>query len=390
MTNMDLNQNNPLTVFLCGDVMTGRGIDQILPYPSSPTLHESYVINARDYVKLAEDVNGPIHRPVSFEYIWGDALAELEPTKVDVRIINLETSITSSHDWWPEKDINYRMNPPNIGCLTAAHIDACSLANNHVLDWGYTGLTETLETLDQAGIAHAGAGQNVTEAAAPAILEVPDKGRVLLFSFGSVTSGIPPEWAATDQRAGVNLLKDISKTTARNVANQMKQFQKPGDVMIASIHWGGNWGYEIFREQVVFAHLLVEEGVTIVHGHSSHHVKSFEVYQDRLILYGCGNFLSDYEGITGYEMYRGELTLMYLAQVDPQDGRLVSTQLVPMQVRRLQLNHASAADARLLHLLLTRLGEPFATQVELADDKSMNLVWSTKHTLASVESAGQQ
>jgi poly-gamma-glutamate synthesis protein (capsule biosynthesis protein) len=82
-----LNQDNPLTVFLCGDVMTGRGIDQILPHPSSPMLHESYVINARDYVKLAEDVNGPIHRPVSFDYIWGDALAELEPTKVDVRII---------------------------------------------------------------------------------------------------------------------------------------------------------------------------------------------------------------------------------------------------------------------------------------------------------------
>jgi poly-gamma-glutamate capsule biosynthesis protein CapA/YwtB (metallophosphatase superfamily) len=384
---MNFNQDNLLTVFLCGDVMTGRGIDQILPHPSSSMLHEPYVINARDYVKLAEDVNGPIHRPVSFEYIWGDALAELEPTKVDVRIINLETSITSSDDCWPEKGIHYRMDPRNTGCLIAAHIDACSLANNHVLDWGYTGLTETLETLDRAGIAHAGAGQDVREAAAPAIMEVPDKGRVLLFSFGSITSGIPPEWAATDQRAGVNLLNDLSKTTARDVANRMKEFQKPGDVLIASIHWGGNWGYELFREQVVFAHLLVEEGVTIVHGHSSHHVKSFEVYQDRLILYGCGDFLSDYEGITGYEMYRGELTLMYLVQVDPRDGRLASGRFVPMQVRRLQLNRASAADARLLHLLLNRLGEPFATEVELADDNTMNLVWSRTHTLASVESS---
>jgi poly-gamma-glutamate synthesis protein (capsule biosynthesis protein) len=176
---MNLNQTNSVTVFLCGDVMTGRGIDQILPYPSNPVLCESYIIDARDYVELAEGVNGPIHRPVSFDYIWGDALAELEPTKVDVRIINLETSITSSDSCWPNKGINYRMNPRNIDCLTAAHIDACSLANNHVLDWDYAGLTETLQTLDRAGIAHAGAGQNAMEAAAPAILEVPDKGRVL-------------------------------------------------------------------------------------------------------------------------------------------------------------------------------------------------------------------
>jgi poly-gamma-glutamate synthesis protein (capsule biosynthesis protein) len=333
-------------------------------------------------VELAEGINGPVHRPVKFDYIWGEALTEFDPAKVDARIINLETSITSSDCCWPEKAIHYRMNPRNIGCLTAAHIDACSLANNHVLDWGYDGLIETLQTLDRAGVRHAGAGQNATQAAAPAILDVPAKGRVLLFAFGSVTSGIPSEWAATDQQAGVNLLEDLSKATARDVAIKMKQFQKPGDVMIASIHWGGNWGHEIFREQVDFAHLLVEEGVTIVHGHSSHHIKSFEVYQDRLILYGCGDFLSDYEGITGYEMYRGDLTLMYLAQMDPRDGRLVGARLVPMQVRRFQLNRAAAADTRLLHLLLNRLGKPFATHVELAEDNSMNMVWSAEHAPA--------
>jgi poly-gamma-glutamate synthesis protein (capsule biosynthesis protein) len=365
--------------------MTGRGIDQILPYPSNPSLCESYVIDARHYVALAEGVSGPIHRPVSFEYVWGDALAELEPAKVDVRIINLETSITSSDACWPGKGIHYRMNPRNIGCLTAAHIDACVLANNHVLDWDYAGLTETLETLDRAGIAHAGAGQNAMEAGAPAILKTSEKGRVLLFSFGSTTSGIPPEWAATKERPGVNLLNDLSKTTARDVANHMKHFQTPGDVIIASIHWGGNWGYEIWREQVVFAHLLIEEGITIVHGHSSHHVKSFEVYQDRLILYGCGDFLSDYEGITGYEMYRGDLTLMYFVEVEPRSGRLVGARLVPIKMRRFQLNHASAVDARLLHLLLTQLGKPFATEVELADDNSMKLVSSPKRALASVE-----
>lgn len=384
---MDVNEAKPLVVFLCGDVMTGRGIDQILPHPSNPTLCESYVVDARDYVALAEGVSGPIPRPVSFDYIWGDVLEELGQAGVDVRIINLETSITSSDDCWPEKAIHYRMNPQNVACLTAARIDVCSLANNHVLDWGYAGLIETLETLDQAGVGHAGAGRNAAEAAAPAALKIPGKGRVLLFSYGSPTSGIPREWAATSQRAGINLLADLSEAAARDVIKQMKQFQKPGDVLVASIHWGGNWGYELSRKQVTFAHLLIEQGVSIVHGHSSHHVKALEVYEDRLILYGCGDLLSDYEGIGGYETYRGDLGLMYLAQVEPRQGRLVAARLIPMQVRRFRLNRASAADAQLLGSLLNRLGAPFFTEVELADDSSMNLAWHNQGMPASTERA---
>ena len=82
-----------------------------------------------------------------------DALAELDRAGVDLRIINLETSVTSSEDYWRDKEIHYRMHPRNINCITAAGIDCCCLANNHVLDWGYDGLAETLRTLDAAGIA---------------------------------------------------------------------------------------------------------------------------------------------------------------------------------------------------------------------------------------------
>ena len=67
-----------IRLFLCGDVMTGRGIDQVLPHPSDPAIHEPYVKNAKDYVQLAESANGPIPKPVSFSYKWGDAL-EIQP-----------------------------------------------------------------------------------------------------------------------------------------------------------------------------------------------------------------------------------------------------------------------------------------------------------------------
>jgi poly-gamma-glutamate synthesis protein (capsule biosynthesis protein) len=378
-----------IRVFLCGDVMTGRGIDQILPHPVDPVLYESYVRNARDYVRLAENVSGPIPRPVSFSWIWGDALAEWERAGTDARIINLETSITTSEAWWPDKPVLYRMHPANIGCLTAARIDCCCLANNHVLDWGYQGLEDTLRTLDKAGMVQAGAGLDAATAAAPAVIPLTptlspqrrgqgEGSRLLVFAFGSTTSGIPRMWRATKNSRGVNLLTDLSEAAAQRIASRIHEVKRPGDVAIASIHWGGNWGYAIPDEQIRFAHRLVEEDVDVVHGHSSHHVKAIEVYRDRLILYGCGDFLTDYEGISGHEAYRGDLAVMYLAGVDPCQGRLVEARLVPLQSKRFRLSHVPAQDAKWLGALLNRLGGRFGTQVELAGDNSLLLRWGSR------------
>jgi poly-gamma-glutamate synthesis protein (capsule biosynthesis protein) len=358
----------------CGDVMTGRGIDQVLPYPAQPVLYEPYVHDAREYVEFAEAAHGPITRPVDFAYIWGDALDELQSSGTDVRVVNLETSITCNEKPWP-KGINYRMNPKNIASITAAHIDCCTLANNHVLDWEYRGLIETLETLDAAGISHAGAGLNSTKAAAPAVLELADRGRVLVFSFGSTTSGIPLEWCAADNRPGLNVLRNLSEDTARRIAAEIHSYKRAGDVAIASIHWGGNWGYEIPDDQIDFAHGLIDGGVDLIHGHSSHHVKAVEVYRERLILYGCGDFITDYEGIAGYEEFRGDLALMFLVKVDAENGQLLEVSLVPKQSRRFRLNRVSKTDAQWLCDLLNDLGSPFATRIQLSTGGSMELRW---------------
>jgi poly-gamma-glutamate capsule biosynthesis protein CapA/YwtB (metallophosphatase superfamily) len=357
-----------ISIFLCGDVMTGRGIDQTLPHPGSPVLYEAYVRDARDYVRLAEEAHGPIPRPLEPGAIWGDAPAELERAGADLRIVNLETSITTSDDAWPDKPIHYRMHPRNIACLTAAGIDCCSLANNHVLDWGYAGLTETLRTLDAAGIARAGAGEDAEEAATPAVLEIAGRGRVLVFSLGSATSGIPAEWAAGDREPGVHLLPDLSEETARQTAARIRAFRRPGDVVVASIHWGSNWGYAIPEEQVRFARRLVEEGVDLVHGHSSHHVRAFEIYRGRPVLYGCGDFIDDYEGIGGHEAFRSDLRLAYVAALEPATGRLAELRLVPLQVRRFRLRRAAEDDAAWLCNLLNRIGAEFGTRVHPAED----------------------
>lgn len=343
--------------------MTGRGIDQILPHPCDPVLYEPFVKNAEYYVKLAEYLNEPIKRPVDYSYIWGDALEVLERMMPDVRLVNLETSITVSDDYWKGKEVHYRMNPENIDCLKIAGIDCCSLANNHILDWGYEGLKETLETLKRAGIKYAGAGTTIHEAESPAILRAADKG-VIFFSCGLESSGIPTDWAATEKRPGVNLLKDLSNGTIDYIKEKIYEVKREGDVVVFSIHWGGNWGYAIPEYQVELAHRLIDEAdIDIVHGHSSHHVKGIEVYSGKLILYGCGDFLNDYEGIGGYEEFRGDLTLMYFADVNPLDGKLEGLVMIPMQIRNLRLNRATQMDILWMLDILNREGKRLGTRV---------------------------
>jgi poly-gamma-glutamate synthesis protein (capsule biosynthesis protein) len=332
--------------------------------------------SARGYVKIAEEVNGPINYPVNFSYIWGDTLKELDRVAPDVRIINLETSVTKNNDYWKGKGINYRMHPENISSLTAAKIDVCALANNHVLDWGYLGLLETLATLRKVNIKISGAGRNLLEAQAPAVMKFPGKGRVIVFAFGSKTSGIPSRWGATEKRPGVNLLKGLSEISLFDIREKVRRVKREKDVVVASIHWGSNWGYRIPREQTDFAHRLIDEAdIDIIHGHSSHHVRAIEVYKEKLILYGCGDFLNDYEGIGGYEKFRADLSLMYFATVDPLSGKLLALQITPTQVRQFKIIRASNADTRWLKDMLNREGAAFGTMVKVAEDYTMTLQW---------------
>jgi poly-gamma-glutamate capsule biosynthesis protein CapA/YwtB (metallophosphatase superfamily) len=373
-----------VTLFLCGDVMPGRGIDQILAHPGEPVLHEGYMKDARGYVELAEAAHGPIPRKAGQAYIWGDALDELKRIAPDAGIINLETSITTSDDYWSGKEVQYRMHPDNIDCISAAGIGVCSLANNHVLDWGYAGLKETLLTLERANIKSAGAGMNLKEAEAPAIVEVSGKGRVVVFAFGSPTGGVPLNWAATDIISGVNLLKDFSDRSVRRIRELIQEVRRAGDIVVFSLHWGGNWGYELSPAETRFAHRLIDEaGVDIMHGHSSHHVKGIEVYQDRLILYGCGDFLNDYEGIQGYEYFRGDLGLMYFAGIDPATGKLVQLQMTPTRIKYFRVNRASRDEARWLADVLNREGKKLGTSVELDENNIFTLQWKhqDEHTV---------
>jgi poly-gamma-glutamate capsule biosynthesis protein CapA/YwtB (metallophosphatase superfamily) len=360
-----------LTLFLCGDVMLGRGVDQILPHPGDPTLRERYVRDARTYVELAEAVNGPISPPVDFAWPWGDALQVLDDVAPDARIVNLETSITGGGEFAPGKSVHYRMHPANVPCLAAARPDVTVLANNHVLDFGHQGLKDTLDTLAAARLRTAGAGRDAAQARRPATVTTEGGSRVVVFSFGMASSGIPRAWAATEARAGVDFLPAQPAAGAAEVVDRIQQVKRPGDVVVASIHWGSNWGYEVTGDQVRIAHQLIDGGADVVHGHSSHHARPVEVYRDKLVLYGCGDLIDDYEGITGHEAYRDELRLLYFVSVEPGTGKLVGLRMVPMRARRMRLWHASSSDAAWLRRVLDRVSRDFGSRFDLEPDGAL-------------------
>jgi poly-gamma-glutamate capsule biosynthesis protein CapA/YwtB (metallophosphatase superfamily) len=360
-----------VTVFLGGDVMLGRGVDQVLPHPGDPELLEAYVRDARSYVDLVEAVNGPVPRPGGFRRPWGAALPVLDAAAPDVRVVNLETAVTAEGDFAPGKGVHYRMNPANLPCLAAARPDVCVLANNHVLDFGPRGLRETLDVLAGAGLRSAGAGRDEAAARRPAAVPLGPGRRVLVLSFGMPSSGIPRDWAATPDRPGVDLVEEPSPAAASALAGRLRQLRRPGDIAVASVHWGPNWGYDVTRAETHFAHALIDAGVDIVHGHSSHHPRPLEVYGDRLVLYGCGDLVDDYEGITGNESYRDDLRVLYLARVEADTGRLAALTMVPLQARRMRLERATAEDTAWLRAVLDEHSRPFGTRVGAGPDGTL-------------------
>ena len=353
--------------------MLGRGIDQIQAHPGDPTIHESWATTSTRYLELAEAESGLIPRNVAPTYVWGELLSVINDAQAGAFIVNLETAITERGRPWPGKGIQYRMHPDNIGSLSAAGIDVVNLANNHVLDWSQPGLVQTLETLDAAGIASVGAGEDDRRAWRPLRLARPHGG-ITVLGVGTPGSGIPTEWAARNDRPGIALVTGFSRRTVDRIAAQLDRKRQPGDVVVVSIHWGGNWGYGVATARRRFARRLIEDaGVDVVHGHSSHHPVGIEVHRGGLILYGCGDLITDYEGIGGRAEFRGELGGLYLADFD--SNGLARLRIVPTRMERFRLTSPAHADRRWLASQLEDACAAFGTSVTLDPEGNLELVW---------------
>jgi poly-gamma-glutamate synthesis protein (capsule biosynthesis protein) len=347
------------SLLLTGDVMLGRGIDQILPHPCDPTLNDPRGRTAVDFVHAAEELNGPIPRGVDPAYVWGDALAALDEAAPDLRIVNLETAVTTVAAPAP-KPVTFRMNPRNIEALRALKPDCCVLANNHVLDWGEDGLVETLETLDRCGLARAGAGWDENEAWSPRSLPRPDGGRVIVISMADVSCGAPLSWAARAGKPGIAMVERSIDHCVAKAAAALSPIRTERDFVVASIHWGENWGYGVGTGQFELACRLIDEaGVDVVHGHSAHHPRQMALHNGRLIMFGCGDLINDYEGLRRMEALRPELVAAYLLTIS--GARISKVSILPFRVRRFRLECATAADGAWLADSVSRASTLFRT-----------------------------
>lgn len=249
----------PLELLLLGDCMLGRLVNEVLE-------------------------NAPP------EYPWGDTLPILQGA--DWRLCNLECVISDRGTPWSpySKAFHFRSDARNIASLLAARINAVSIANNHVLDYGCDALFDMLEILDRAKIGYSGAGHNYEQASRLATSEV--CGRKLgLLAF----TDNEPEWEATASQAGVFYVPtDLHDWRAARLLDRVRESRQAVDLMILSAHWGSNWGYRPPDEHLTFAHALVDAGADILFGHSCHVCRGIEFYKGRPILYSTGNFVDDY------------------------------------------------------------------------------------------------
>jgi poly-gamma-glutamate synthesis protein (capsule biosynthesis protein) len=316
-----------LTLALVGDVMLGRGVDAALRHM----------------------------RPHD---MWGDALPLL--WQADLRIANLECALTRHAQPWARawKMYHFRADPAAVRFLQAARIDACSLANNHVLDFEARGLVDTLSTLDAAGIRHAGAGPDAKAAAAPALLEVGGSSvcRAALLAF----TDNQPDFAADDQHPGTNYLEvSLAADTLARVADAIGRARAAGaNFVVFSNHWGANFVERPAPEFRAFARRVIELGADVYYGHSAHLCQGIEIHHGKPILYDCGDFIDDY---AVDPLLRNDRSCLFLLTFETDRLQRIELFPVKLDVARVALARGEdfAAIAARMEMLCAELGTRF-------------------------------
>ena len=353
---VDWNKSDKcVRLFLGGDIMAGRAIDQMFQVHNPEKFGKPDHIPASQYRAWSEALYGGEFSPIKHDYIWGTALGIIDRANVDFRLANMEMAVTTSDDWF-SKTFNFRMHPANIACISVAKLNCCTLANNHILDFGKKGLIDSMYTLSENKIGFTGAGLNQESSRQPYTHDLPNGIRVVVHSWGAKDSGIPLSWEASGSIPGLNYLADYSETSTLQLIQVINEFRQEGDITIFSIHWGKNWVLQIPDAHRKLAHRLIDDaGVDIIHGHSSHHPLRFEKYQEKLILYGCGDLINDYEGHPKYKSMRIHLGLLYFVDLDIETKRLHKLTIVPVQRRRFRLEKPSNKDSAWLFKLIKNI-----------------------------------
>ncbi len=292
------------------------------------------------------------------EYVWGNTLPILR--QAAAVFINLECAITDWGEPVPGKRFCFRTDSKNVEVLRAAGVRAACLANNHIMDYGDVGLLETVANLDRAGIAHAGAGRNLTEARRPAEFEV----NGLRVAFIAATDN-QPDWEATEDTPGTFYVP-ISQTDPRfaDLLGLVGAVRDRADLVIVSLHWGPNWGYDPPTEHRTAARRLIEHGADIVYGHSAHVFRGIEIIDGRPVFYSCGDFVDDY---AVDEVERNDWSFIFEVRLDGPRIRTIS--LTPTIIADFQARLAPGAYRDAILSRMSALCFKLGTPVRRTDDR---------------------
>jgi len=315
------------TLALTGDVMLGRGVNEALRVarPAEP---------------------------------WGDVLPLL--LSADLRIINLECAITEHRRPWSRtpKVFHFRADPEAIEALKSARVDACSLANNHTLDFEERGLLDTVAYLEAAGIRYAGAGRNLEEAARPVLLD----GEVALVAF---TDNEPP-FAAGPDKPGTNYLPvSTEPEVLRRVEEAIGAAREAGArTVVFSNHWGPNMVRRPKAAFQRFARAVVDRGADVYYGHSAHVFQGVEVYRGKPILYDTGDFIDDYAVDPDLRNDRS-----FLFRVSIEDGDLGRLELFPVVLPFARVALAGGEEREAIFALMQDLSAGMGTFFDRREDR---------------------
>jgi poly-gamma-glutamate synthesis protein (capsule biosynthesis protein) len=311
---------------------------------------------------LGRLVNEAIDRK-GFSYPWGNLLPVLQ--QADLFMVNLECALTAHAQPWHDgenKAFYFRAEPSAVETLRIGRVDFASVANNHCCDFGTEGMIETLAVLNQAGIAHAGAGADLAAARAPALLDA--KGvRVSVVAFADY----PLAWAASPNTPGIHYTPiSLDPEDFARVEEALAIARQQADLVIFSIHWGPNMRprpTDQFRE---FARRVMDAGADIFWGHSAHVVQGIEVFQGKPILYDTGDFVDDY---AVDDLLRNELSALFLVQIKP-PATVERVYLVPVFISDMQVNLAPERERASFIKRLTLLCAEMGTDLEACSEPS--------------------
>lgn len=298
----------------------------------------------------------------------------------DIVIANLEGGFGRSADPLPHAGVHLRMPASSAAALGEAGIDLVSLANNHAMDFGAAGMTESLDVLSEAGIDVVGAGRDREAAEAP-VRRVNDGITVGVVAYEATPLSYNIAMQAAEDRAGMNVIlvrpdypEHVSEYDLRRMKATIQQTAASVDVLLAFIHFGAAVDHTISSSQRVIAESAVDAGADMVLGAHPHVLQAVDVYRSAPICYSLGHFLFDsleYDlGLGHLNQFPAVADLSVLTEVEASTTGIESVRLRPVVIDDFdpRCPEPGSNDFRKVEELLVDISERDGTPLIVRDD----------------------